>query len=974
MFKSEFQGGAHVEVFSCQGKEPLAKWKLTGSASIHKVYEKEAKSFVHVLEGAGTSTKIQLPKDSKLTLALVQRFLVVQVFVPLGQDFSVELGVSDMGNNKRRLLFSTAQKEIAATPLHAKIPLTIVKRAVWLNLCIDLVSIVSEAFRGQTYKALDSLIVCASCHLRKIFTMKTQPPDDTDDDDLYDCSPPTNNTELDGIPKSCQFAADVTCQTQVLNMSKLRHAEFKLRPDSRPCSSTEPVDLNSSMRGRKDRPMHIAFGSKVPVPAIGAGKKPASAGSQREGSESASSRSSRSSHSRAQKQEGDPLASERIVSAKKEVDTLTVHSRQRQISDPGTDLADLETRVDKGTLKGSNTWSAGSEASKEDNFVQPHPPRQKSGDKSRRVVKVRPNSGKRERGDSQSAGSDTSTSGRGGYDQSRYTGSSSQRKDSEESSDVDRPSRVSDAAILKYASSRIQANAEGADNGDGGQGSDRPRPPADSLSESDDLAGRNPKKGRVQRRRKKADRPLLNRMDSLSESEEAQRQKEKGRGEGGGMPKSGRKEKREPGGSSGTEPPSGVRDTTGSRITDVHSLATPRSAEEYRNHTRPKPPNASKRTNKQTRGDANVPSTDSQSKENGKIYTFTSPPRSAPLRPIERNRHLEPKKLQKISEGPPKFSPTPPPPVDGEYPTLRTPSPLNSINGDSPRSRYNAIIRRTPSPRQIRSPHPSSSGEFPDHKRDDFDSPKPTASVSPQLTRKSLLTTSALESHARASAVSPVRGSISRLSIHSKRLREIPRSDPRLSDEYDWMRYQSNSSSLASSLEANMLASLRRQQLEEMYEEEPGDERQRANNSFDIHNYGDDDLSSSSDDTATTYSTFRPPDAALRAHRYQDEMHFPSSNNPLMQSNPRDWSNLFSPPIVLPSEKLKAHQEAVMLSPGKDMPTAFRTDKARTKSTSSEDPSKVFTESEEDEELDLLYDPCLNCYYDPRTGKYYELK
>lgn len=30
--------------------------------------------------------------------------------------------------------------------------------------------------------------------------------------------------------------------------------------------------------------------------------------------------------------------------------------------------------------------------------------------------------------------------------------------------------------------------------------------------------------------------------------------------------------------------------------------------------------------------------------------------------------------------------------------------------------------------------------------------------------------------------------------------------------------------------------------------------------------------------------------------------------------------------------------------------------------------------AEEDEEvLTLLYDPCLNCYFDPDSGKYYEL-
>ena len=31
-------------------------------------------------------------------------------------------------------------------------------------------------------------------------------------------------------------------------------------------------------------------------------------------------------------------------------------------------------------------------------------------------------------------------------------------------------------------------------------------------------------------------------------------------------------------------------------------------------------------------------------------------------------------------------------------------------------------------------------------------------------------------------------------------------------------------------------------------------------------------------------------------------------------------------------------------------------------------------ETDEEEMLDLMYDPCLNCYFDPKNGKYYELK
>ena len=30
--------------------------------------------------------------------------------------------------------------------------------------------------------------------------------------------------------------------------------------------------------------------------------------------------------------------------------------------------------------------------------------------------------------------------------------------------------------------------------------------------------------------------------------------------------------------------------------------------------------------------------------------------------------------------------------------------------------------------------------------------------------------------------------------------------------------------------------------------------------------------------------------------------------------------------------------------------------------------------TDEEEELDLLFDPVLNCYFDPKTQKYYELR
>ncbi|KAI5768743.1 CFAP20DC [Gulo gulo luscus] len=186
MFKNEYQGGAFVEIFSAQGKNPGAKWKIIGSPSvIWKEFDKEVKSFVFVLEGSSQTNKIQLPKENKQILGLIQRFLVLQIYIPLGQDFSTELLITDLGNIKRRLYLSTVHKELSSTPLHAKIPLFMIKRKIWCNLCIDLVAFTSEIFKGAVFQSLDGIIVSANCKLRKIFTLKCKPQDTADKDDQF---------------------------------------------------------------------------------------------------------------------------------------------------------------------------------------------------------------------------------------------------------------------------------------------------------------------------------------------------------------------------------------------------------------------------------------------------------------------------------------------------------------------------------------------------------------------------------------------------------------------------------------------------------------------------------------------------------------------------------------------------------------------------------------------------------------------
>ncbi|KAI7808014.1 uncharacterized protein C3orf67 homolog [Triplophysa rosa] len=247
MFRNDYQGGPIVDIFSAQGQDPVAKWKLFGrKPSITKVFDKEVKGFVYSLDGSSQTHKMQLPKDGKMALGLIQRFLILQVNVPLGKDFSAEFLVTDEEHLKRRLYLSTVHRELSATPLHARIPLTCLRRNIWCNVCIDLDSLSAEIFRGTRFLSLDGIVISACCKLRRIFTMKNEPEDSMDREE---------------VPRSCQFPGEVQHIIQLVNMKTLGHIDLKAAN----LDSEETGAVKATItRGPTPRDSsHIAFGSKV---------------------------------------------------------------------------------------------------------------------------------------------------------------------------------------------------------------------------------------------------------------------------------------------------------------------------------------------------------------------------------------------------------------------------------------------------------------------------------------------------------------------------------------------------------------------------------------------------------------------------------------------------------------------------------------------------------------------------------------
>ncbi|XP_009646625.1 protein CFAP20DC [Egretta garzetta] len=790
MFKNQYQGGPFVEIFSAQGKNPGAKWKIFGNPSaIWKEYDKEVKGFVFVLEGSSQINKMQLPKETRQTLGLIQRFLTLQIFVPLGRDFSTELLITDLGNIKRRLYLSTVHKELYVTPLHAKIPLFTIKRKIWCNMCIDLVAFTSEIFRGAVFQSLDGISISANCKLRKIFTLKSKPQDTAEEDDM--CVVPFMPYEpTDVIPRTCQLNTDVPQVTQLLNLTKIHKPEIKCR--RYPVTVQETGSLVNRGQGnvhssKTQDVSHIAFGSKILGP---------------------------------------PPSSNRRIS----------------------------TRVSGEVTK---TW----------------------GSKSNRSCRL------------QSSGKRTESV----QDPERLEQSFSPCSDS-----LDQGGKRNTHQITKDVCQNDPA-IQTLKNSESGRADFQLTSPQGPSADKNGHAAKNTWEIT-------SDEWVF--PESFTESSQLDRSEQ----------------------------------FVATEDSACHNLTSPQNAsvEHHSNET----------------GDHQV--------NNKQIFTFSSRPQSAPrgkspnmspdccIFPLDLKQDSN--RVHGKTQIEDNFQGTDSSEEDGNNEFIQRTGNLE-ISHSRPGTSDSADFKEIPLKRMSwRNEYWKNKGHSKHNLEETFLS-KPqsstvrkTDSISSQKSLKPTLSLSPTGSKSEFFKVIPngsektekyegVSGQFKR-SISKKSLKKISRENPCLTTptcEYDWKNYRSNK---LSSSELQMLASMKRQQNEEL--RDTGISHGLSASQIDNCNVS---ISTSSDDTATWNSGFPPP--VSQEHHYQKEM------SPLSHSNPRDWLNVFSPPIIPGSQQLEEHAKS---------------------STNQSIPGEDDLNAEDDEEvLTLLYDPCLNCYFDPNSGKYYEL-
>ncbi|XP_068265603.1 protein CFAP20DC [Nyctibius grandis] len=799
MFKNQFQGGPFVEIFSAQGKNPGAKWKIFGNPSaIRKEYDKEVKGFVFVLEGSSQINKMQLPKETRQTLGLIQQFLTLQIFVPLGQDFFTELLITDLGNIKRRLYLSTVHKELSVTPLHAKIPLFMIKRKIWCNMCIDLVAFTSEIFRGAVFQSLDGITISANCKLRKIFTLKSKPQDTVEENDACDV-PFMPYEPTDVIPRTCQLNTDVPQVTQLLNLTKIHHPEMKSR--KYPVTVQETGSLVNKGQGsicsnKTQDVSHIAFGSKIPGPPPSSNRRVTTRVSG-EVTKTCDSKGNRSCQlQRSGKRTESVQDIERLELSFSPCNDSLDQGGKRNTRQTTKDICQNDPAIQ--TLK---TFESGRTDFQLASAQGP------SADKNRhRTLSLK---------DAAKSTWEMITSDEWVFPES-FT----------ESIQLNRSEQLvatEDSACLNLTSSH-NASVEHHSNETGDQ--------QVSNKEIFTVSSRPPSAPRG-----KLCSTMIYSVSIVSNLIAF------------GVGRAGINTQRE---SSSQGYNTSVEDDNDDFIQSTENLEISHSRQGTSD------PAVFKEIPLKRMSERNEDWKNKEHSKHNLEETFLSKPQSSTVREID-----------------------------------------------------SANCQR---------------------------SLKPTISVSPTGSKSEFFKVIANGSE-KSERYEGVSSQLKR-SISRKSLKKISREDSCRTTqicEYDCNNYQSNR---LSSSELQMLASMKRQQNEELRDTEIS--HGLSASQIDNCNVT---ISMSSDDTATWNSYFPPP--VSQEHHYQKEM------SPLSPSNPRDWLNAFSPPIIPGSQQLEEHTKS---------------------STNQNIPGEDDLNAEEDDEvLTLFYDPCLNCYFDPNSGEYYEL-
>ena len=215
MYYNKFQTGGSLELYNPTNKDSLENWNFIGKC--RKVYDKSAKSYMHLLDTGGLS-RMNIPKDNKTPLAIIQGHVVFQIYLFSQKNFSIEISITDTQKARHRMIFSANLRDLNMNYFTCVIPMAEVPIGTWVNLSIDVLSFVTFCFKDITFKSIDNIMFSASGKIRRIFTMRGRINDNVNKDISDNEIDNKNDINCENIP-SQHVIKGINGDIEVININ-----------------------------------------------------------------------------------------------------------------------------------------------------------------------------------------------------------------------------------------------------------------------------------------------------------------------------------------------------------------------------------------------------------------------------------------------------------------------------------------------------------------------------------------------------------------------------------------------------------------------------------------------------------------------------------------------------------------------------------------------------------------------------------
>ena len=117
---------------------------------------------------------LSIPINEKHSLQINNNCLLFQFILFNNKAFSIEIGIRDKTDTKRRFNITSSVKEVDPKPLYVKIPINDYPLNIWTNLLIDVEALTQQYFKAQAYKIIDNVHISGCLKIRKIFSLRNK--------------------------------------------------------------------------------------------------------------------------------------------------------------------------------------------------------------------------------------------------------------------------------------------------------------------------------------------------------------------------------------------------------------------------------------------------------------------------------------------------------------------------------------------------------------------------------------------------------------------------------------------------------------------------------------------------------------------------------------------------------------------------------------------------------------------------------